>query len=607
MKLLTVLLLLTLTSSNMPSARMHARQEGGTQKPAAQPRVSDQLDPLRQLALSFIEREAGRADSYSRAGARILVWTAAADALWEFDAEKARGLLRGAYKQVERAEVTSLPGESKFMTGMRSSALQERLRGDILSVAHRRDAELIKEFTGSTAEKREELVKLHDEPKVFGSSSFQKRSLAALAARVAETDPERAVQLGTESLGYGIPYELTDVFRTLIASDPRRARSLFEQVVASMATDNSTNLYDAVIASTYLRLLPEPESDVALVRRFLSVALERAVRVREQVDGGGPDSGLRSALYGTLNNLQIFYRLYWPEKAGEVWSFAQQLVPDLKPEEVAAEELFPTEASRDDVESILGRAEKEKNEDNRDALIFQAALTLSKRGEYRRALDTAERARAGERRQAVTARIYLDESRRLVGREELLEALKVSEKIESPEERADVALLLITAARKKKDAQLAAEVLDGALKLFASKTGSVRHVRAHLWLASAYCAVDPAAGFEMMAAAVKAANETKGLEDVRAEPKLLQLGGASRYAIQVGEGKGDFRPGFRVLARSDLTRAVALAERFDDDLLRGVAVVTAAAAVLKDRPKSVEGTAGQPSTSGGGRPWGSVR
>lgn len=588
MKLLTVLLLVTLTTS-LP-ARTRQEAAGQKQKPAAQPRAPQQLDPLRQLALGAIEREVERADGYARASARILVWTAAADALWEFDAEKARELLRGAYKQIERAEVTPLSGESKFMTGIRSSSLQERLRGDILSVAYRHDPELVKEFTGSTGEKREELTTLHNEPKVFGSSSFQKKSLATLATRVAETDPERAVQLGTESLGYGVPYELTDVFRVLIATDQRQAHRLFEQVVASMAADNSTNLYDAVIASSYLRLLPEPESDVALVRRLLSVALERAARVREQVDnsGSGQDGGLRSALYGTLNNLQIFYRVYWPEKAGEVWSFAQQLVPDLKPEEVAAEELFPTETSRDDVEGILGRAEKEKNPDNRDALIFQAALTLSKKGEFRRALDTAERARSGERRQAVTARIYLDETKRLIAREELLEALKVSEKIESPEERADVALLLITAARKKKDVQLAAEVLNGALKVFASQSGSVRHARAHLWLASSYCAVDPAAGFELMAAAIKAANETKGLEDVRAEPKLLQLGGASRYAIQVGEGKGDFRPGFRVLARSDLSRAVALAERFDDDLLRGVAVITAAAAVLKDRPKSAE-------------------
>jgi hypothetical protein len=412
-----------------------------------------------------------------------------------------------------------------------------------------------------------------------------------LAARVAQTDPERAVEVAGESLGYGVPYELTDVFRALIANDPRQARRLFEKVVNSMAADTSSNLYDAVIASNYLRLLPEPEPDVALVRRFLSVALDRAARVREQAANGGgssSDDGLRSALYLTLNHLQIFYRIYWPAKAGEVWSFAQQLVPDLKPEEVASEELFPTETSRDDVESILGRAEKEKNEDNRDALYFQAALTLSKRGEYRRALDTAARARDGERRQAVTARVHLDEARHFIARDELFDALKVSEKIESPEERADVALLLIMAARKKKDVQLAAEVLNGALKLFTAKPGSMRHARAHLWLASSYCAVDVMAGFELMAAAVKAANEAKWLEDVRAEPRLLQLGGASRHAIQVGDSKGDFRPGFRLLARSDLSRAVALAEQFDNDLLRGVAVVTAAAAVLKEGPKSTE-------------------
>ncbi|HEX8336630.1 MAG TPA: hypothetical protein VF621_07860, partial [Pyrinomonadaceae bacterium] len=432
-------------------------------------------------------------------------------------------------------------------------------------------------------------VKLHHEPKVFGSSSFQKRSIATLAARVAQTDPERAVEIAGESLGYGVPHELADVFRALIASDPRQARRLFEKVVNAMAADTSPNLYDAVIASNYLRLLPQPEPDVALVRRFLSVALGRAARVRKQAaNGGGSDDGLRSALYLTLNHLQIFYRIYWPEKAGEVWSFAQQLVPDLKPEEVASEEMFPTETSRDDVESILGRAEKEKNEDNRDALYFQAALTLSKKGEYRRALDTAARARDGERRQAVTARVRLDEARHFIARDELFDALKVSEKIESPEERADVALLLITAARKKKDVQLAAEVLNGALKLFTAKLGSVRHARAHLWLASSYCAVDVTAGFELMAAAVKAANEAKELEDVRAEPKLLQLGGASRHAIQVGDSKGDFRPGFRLLARSDLSRAIALAEQFDNDLLRGVAVVTAAAAVLKERPKSAE-------------------
>lgn len=591
MKLLTVLLLVTLTTSVPLSAhaRTRARRERVGQKPAAQARAPEELDALRLSALGFIEKEVKRADGYKQASARIQVWTAAADALWEFDAERARGLLRDAYKQIERAAVTPLPGESAFLTNLRSSSLQERLRADILAVAHRRDPDLVKELMGVAQEKKEQLVKLHNEPKVFGSSSFQKKSMATLAARVAQTDPERAVALAGESLGYGVPHELTDVFRMLIANEPRQAHRLFEMVVNSMAADASPNLYDAVIASNYLRLLPEPENDVALVRRFLSVALDRAARVREQTfSGSNADDGLRSAIYLTLNQLQIFYRIYWPEKAGEVASLAQQLIPDLKPEEVASEELFPTETSRDEVESILGRAEREKNEDNRDALYFQAALTLSKKGEYRRALDTAARARDGERRQAVTARVRLDEARHFIARDELFDALKVSEKIESPEERADVALLLITAARKKKDVQLAAEVLNGALKVFTARPGSMRHARAHLWLASSYCAVDVQAGFELTAAAVKAANEAKGLEDVRAEPRLLQLGGASRHGIQVGDSKGDFRPGFRLLARTDLSRAVALAEQFDNDLLRGVAVVTAAAAVLKERPKPAE-------------------
>ncbi|MCA1634187.1 MAG: hypothetical protein LC802_10960 [Acidobacteria bacterium] len=593
MNLVMSLLLVTLLISSPLSAhartRVGAQQTQAAPKPARQGRTPEQLDALRQTALGAIVKEVERAESYTQASARILVWTAAADALWEFDAEKGRELLRNAYKQIERAAVTPLPGESKFMTSMRASSLQGRLRADILAVAHRRDPELVKELTGAAEEKKTELISLHNEPKVFGSSSFQKKSIAMLAARVAQTDPERAVELAAESLGYGVPHELTDVFRALIAASPAQARRLFEKVVDSFVADSSPNLFDAMIASSYLRLIPEPEPDVRLVRKFLAAALDRVVRVREQsVNGDKPDEGLRSTLFLSLNQLQIFYRIYWPEKAGEVGSLAQQLVPDLKPGEVAAEELFPTETSRDDVESILGRAEKEKNEDNRDALFFQAALTLSKKGEHRRALETVARARDGERRQAVTAHLHREEAKHFIARGELFDALKVSEKIESPEERADVSLLLITAARKNKDVQLAADVLNGALKLFAGKPGSVRHARAHLWLASSYCAVDAAAGFELMAAAVKAANETKGLEDVRAEPKLLQLGGASRHAIEVGDSKGDFRPGFRLLARSDLGRAISLAERFDNELLRGVAVVTAAASVLKEKPKPIE-------------------
>ena len=91
-------------------------------------------------------------------------------------------------------------------------------------------------------------------------------------------------------------------------------------------------------------------------------------------------------------------------------------------------------------------------------------------------------------------------------------------------------------------------------------------------------------GFEMMAGAVKLANGVPELDDYQAAPRLLSLGGASPQAIYVGEGKGDFRAGFRPLARADFPRTISLAESFDNELLRGVSVITAATSVLQEKP-----------------------
>ncbi len=346
-----------------------------------------------------------------------------------------------------------------------------------------------------------------------------------------------------------------------------------------------------MILSGYLRLIPQPESDTRLVRRFLSASLARVRRVREQAtQSGSKDAGLRSALYLTLNQLQTFYAIYWPEQAGEVRAYGRQLAQEAPPQDRAAEELFPTEASRNELEDIPARAGSEKDESNRDALYLQAALTLSRKGEHERALDTAEGARTGERREAVLTHIRRAQIQSLVSKGELYAAAAAAEKMESPEERADVTVTLVGAARRKGDLGLARDVLQGAQKLLAGGVGSESQARAYLWLASSYSSIDTPAGFELMAAAVKAANGVKSLEEIRSEPRYLQPGGAARLAVQVCDNKGDFRPGVRLLARSDFPRTIALAESFESELLRGLSVVTAAASVLKPRPEALAGS-----------------
>lgn len=552
-----------------------------------------QLDPLRLSALSVIEREVERAASYRSAQARVVVWTYAADALWDFDAAKAKGLLRDAYKHIDSAAAVPREGERQGVTALRTEALRGRLRAELLAVAQRHDAALVEELTREEegAEGKEQLSALHNEPQVFGSSSRQKRDLARLAAGLAATDPAKAVDYAVESLGYGVPQEFNEVFRALIAADARAAHRLFERATAYFAADPSNNLYDAMILSGYLRLSPRPEPDTQLVRRFLGAALARVKRVREQANQtGSKDEGLRSALFLTLNELQTFYAVYWPEQAGELRAYGQQLAQEAPPRETAAEELFPTEASRNNPEDILARAGGEKNEENRDALYLQAALTLTRMGEHERALETAGRARGGERREAVMTYVRRAQVQSLLSKGELYAAAAAAEKIESPEERADVTVALVSAARKKADLGLASDVLQATRRLLAGGVGSAAQARAYLWLASSYSGIDNATGFELMAAAIKATNGVKGLEDVRSEPRYIQLGGSSRLAVQVGDNKGDFRPGLRLLARSDFQRTIALAEGFENELLRGASLVTAAASVLKTRPEAVAGS-----------------
>lgn len=545
-------------------------------------------DPLKYNAFDAIAKEVDRAKEYTQASAKVLVWTAAADAVWDFDPAKSGGLLRDAYAQIGRAKAQAAPGESSAITAARTTALQGRLRAEVLGVAQRHDPSLVSELLAGRKENQSELQTLHQDPLVFGSSSFQKRGLAQLAARLAPTDPAHAVDYAADSLGYGVPQEIQEVFRALIAADPKSAHELFRRATVSYAADPSPNLYDALFLMSYLRLLPQPEADTRLVRSFLGAAFDRDHRAQEQAAAsGGLSPGLRGALVNNLNQLQTYFHIYWPERAGEVWTLSKQLAADMPASEAATEELFPTEASRNDAESILARAGSQKDEENRDALLFQAALTLSRQGEHQRALDVAARARPGERRDTVTNYIRRAMAQQLASAGELSDALRVVEKIETPEERADAALLLVKAAQKKKDAVLAASVLTETQKLLAKETGSAPHARAYLWLASAYSAMDPQAGFEMMAAAVKLANAAPSLDDARSEPRLMQLGGASRYAIQLGDTKGDFRPGFQALARADFTRTIALAEGFENELLRGLSVVAAAASILKEKPQAV--------------------
>ena len=558
-------------------------------KEAALPKTPD-----RETAVNLLIKEIGRARFYRRASYSARVLTAAADPLWTqpFYAHIAEDALRAAWKltgrdlddegKARRAERTER--DSPFST----SELRTELRSDILAVAERRKPALVKEFVDQIEEKAEDAVAAHNLPIAFGTGSLRQQQVANAALRLAATDPARSVSLAAASLDYGMPHELQGIFKELTASSPAHARELFRRAVPVFAADQSVNIYDAVFLSAYLKFSVEPEADAALVRVFLDAALERMLRLREQqLASGNREEGPRSAMLMSLSYLQPLFQTYHPERLNELAVLAQQLRPELPAGQFDADAANLTSSDNPNTpENLVSRAASEKNSNTRDTLYLQAALKFAADKKFDRALDAALSAREGSHSEPFLTHVRFQQARHLAATGELNESAKVLERIPDPELRAEATVALAAAAIKLKDTVIARYALDQTVKALGDRPGSAPHARAYLWLASAYATFDTLIAFELMQTAVRLANSAPQLQDLRPERRILHVGESVREAILTGgSGAGDFRAGFRTLARTDFPRAVQVAESFTHQLFRGLAVVAAAERVLQEKTK----------------------
>ena len=538
----------------------------------------EEAELLRQQAVSLLDKELDRTKSYNQAKDRIIVSSRIADVTWSISSQRATQLLRDAYALLDNVKAEARENEDSASLNLRTSRLRESLRTEIFSVAQRHDAALFQELLGTIKENPKKIAELHNRPEVFGSSSLQKRALVSMALKEVSSDPEKAIDYAVRSLGYGVPEEFGELFKALIVSNRPSASKLFAKATDVFVAEDSTNLYDAVILSSYLRLIPQPEPDTALVRRFLAGALERMNRVSLANQNSQPkDEMVGGALMMSSRHLYPFYRTYWPEKSNEVEALIRRVAGTSS--DVPEEGLVPREPTADTIEEKIARASESKNEEERDGLYFEAALMLAKDGKYVRAREIASRADNLEKRAIVLTYINRQEAEDLIKRGELFSASRVIDRIEDPELRVE-AIVSFAKSGRKKEPDLTRNLLEDTRKLLEKDAGSVVRSRAYLWLASSYAVFDPVLSFELMTSAVKFANKTKGFDATGPETKLIYLSRKSGKVIHVGTAKVDFFPGFRLLGRSDFWQAVSIADQFESQLLRGLSIVAIAEPIL---------------------------
>ena len=302
----------------------------------------EEAELLRQQAVSLLDKELDRTKSYNQAKDRIIVSSRIADVTWSISSQRATQLLRDAYALLDNVKAEARENEDSASLNLRTSRLRESLRTEIFSVAQRHDAALFQELLGTIKENPKKIAELHNRPEVFGSSSLQKRALVSMALKEVSSDPEKAIDYAVRSLGYGVPEEFGELFKALIVSNRPSASKLFAKATDVFVAEDSTNLYDAVILSSYLRLIPQPEPDTALVRRFLAGALERMNRVWLANQNSQPkDEMVGGALMMSSRHLYPFYRMYWPEKSNEVEALIRRVAGTSS--DVPEEELVPRE------------------------------------------------------------------------------------------------------------------------------------------------------------------------------------------------------------------------------------------------------------------------
>lgn len=540
--------------------------------------AAEEAEVLRQQAIGLLDKELERTKLYNQEKDRIIVSSRIADVTWTINPQRAKQLLRDAYALLTNVKAEAREKEDSASLNVRTGALRESLRNEVFSVAQKHDAALFQELLGNIKEDTKKITELHNRPEVFGTSSPQKHALVSMALKEVNSDPEKAIDYAVRSLGYGVPQEFGELFKTLIINNRPSATKLFARATDIFVAEDSTNLYDAAILSTYLRLIPQREPDTELVRRFLNSAFERMNRVwlanqnaqtKDEMTGG--------ALMATSRLLYPFYKLYWPEKSNELEALIRELAGASS--DVPPAELLPREPTADTIEEKITRALEAKNEEDRDGLYLEAALMLAKEGKYVRAREIAGRANNLDKRAVVLTYINRQEAEELIKQGELLRASRVIERIEDPEIRVEVVVSFAKTGRKK-EPDLTRTVLEDTRKTLEKDAGSAAHSRAYLWLASSYAVFDPVLSFELMNSAVKFANKTKDFTALGSEMRLVHLSRKSEVAIPIGTSKGDFLPGFKLLGRNDFWQAVSIAEQFESQLLRGLSIVAIAEPIL---------------------------
>ncbi|MFL6336405.1 MAG: hypothetical protein ACJ754_24140 [Pyrinomonadaceae bacterium] len=618
-----------------PQAARPKPARTAAKKPSAE--AADPMAELRRTtAISLVSTLADDARTFRDPALRARVQARAADALWDTEREKSLALFRRAWDEAEAADaeadrrVAEDRARQQRERGYASVQLPPSLRSEVLRLAAKRDRALGEEFLTRLDEARkkelESAATSNERPTDATNGSGQPTEQGrpdpmetppALAKRLRlaiqmldEVGVERATQFADPALGLVTPPGLEFLTR-LRAKNAQAADERYAAMLGRAASNPASDANTASLLASYLFSptlymtfsatagsnanswgsgpgAPQPPLDVPPQIRaaYFRAAASILLRPTPTPDQDRTSAG-RAGWYMVITRLLPLFDQYAPDRAAALRGKQASLAPDA-PEGIRGQNnnaltrgLVPEDPNRDRVGETLGRLDRAKTADERDAVYVDAAFDALRQKDPRLE-EFLGKIEDTDTRQRLRAYIDMEAAREAVNEKNTVEALRLARGNTLTSIQRTWVLTEAARLTAKEEPGRAVEILDEALNEAKEHIdpASKERVSALVAIATQLYDLDRARTWEVMLEVVKAANSAKeytgedGRISTRFQSKNMTM--ASSSSAQ----SFDLTDIFTKLAREELQRAADLARSFEGEAPRSFATLAVARSVL---------------------------
>jgi hypothetical protein len=513
---LAVLLICTPALAQTPG-QPQSQQEAKSQK---------EYKELEKKALALLDEVVGEAMSMKLVENRIYALTTAADLYWKRNENRARALLAEAVNQFMAIEPPSQSGaqsgaqagaEPEGLQALQALGMRMELRTQLLQTLAARDSRMALDFLRAS--------RLQNAGKLFGvkgaSPDFERDFEMQLAVRIAENDPQMALQIAEESLKQGVNHQIYEIWTNLLNKDTKAAAKLSSDIISALksadALKDYRSMYIATSMLTQLRAQmrpshsnakdapqPPPAETSVMFRDLLELLVSTALKVTTaqllDFQEQGPARDLLMQVQMFLPDIEKHLPARAPAVRAKLAQFDKAFY-----RQPASQESFENIENKSPDE-LIAMAAKSQGE-FKEMLYRQAAMKFTEQGDTARARQIVkDLLPEGGLWDPLIAEIERKEREQAMKEGNLEEARKSISQLESSEERALALIELAKKANADKDQKSQRELLKEAGELLGDQMETRSQVEAQLALAAASLNLDPDRGFEILGSAIDRLN-----------------------------------------------------------------------------------------------------